>query len=379
MSGLHAQQTVPNEAPRLLVSTTADVVLGGGLVVSDGGTARVRVGEPPRPHLDVGHLLAATGLSPSDVDAVALRPGVAPGHAGSYAFSLLSNEGGFLDGDLLGLAPGGGFTVLVAEQEIAEALGVPGASLDVDAFEWAPSGELWFSLQSDLAGTHLGDVADGDLLRVEKTGAVTRAYTESEVEALVQTVTGSTQPIGDVLGLALVDGEPWVTVQSPSAFDGAVLDIGATPEIVADESALLLAGAELDGLAVLPEGGDAGTLALAPQIALPGDPMEVHVLGGTPARPMVVVAGGIAGSFATPWLGGWGALALDPTDPWLALAASGAGFPILTLDATGGAFATFALPPSSFGGTGLGGEPGWTFQLYDPIDAELWPPFRVAL
>ena len=97
----------------------------------------------------------------SDIDAFAHRPGSTPGRADSNVFSLLSNEGGFLDGDIIALAFGGGATLLVSELDIATAMGAAGANIDVDALAYDDQGRILFSLSDPV-----GSVQDGDILRI---------------------------------------------------------------------------------------------------------------------------------------------------------------------------------------------------------------------
>src|SRR5262249_25937671 len=122
-------------------------------------------------------------------------------------------------------------------------------------------GRMLFSLQNDLVGSVLGTVEDGDVLRYAN-GVVTRVLSEADVQAKFTQATGLTSAILDVLSLEFVNGEVWVTTQSPSAFDGAVLSCGATPAIVIDEAAMGLGGAEIDALALARPGDETSGFVL---------------------------------------------------------------------------------------------------------------------
>ncbi|MFT6714404.1 MAG: hypothetical protein ACJAVJ_001690, partial [Planctomycetota bacterium] len=115
-----AADMVSMEAGPWIVSTTSPIPDGAGLLDgSDAAMIRVEVGRTPRVQTSMAGWLAMTGFEPSDIDGFALRPGIqGPAHRSSMAFSLLTNEGGFRDGDILGLAQGGGATVLVSEDAL---------------------------------------------------------------------------------------------------------------------------------------------------------------------------------------------------------------------------------------------------------------------
>jgi hypothetical protein len=329
-------------------------------------------------HFAEGHWLASAGFAPTDVDALGRRPGSTPGHYGSLAFSIIANEGGVLDGDVLGLAPGGGVTVLVPESTLVTGLGASGANVDLDALDWDDGGRLLFSLQSDLSGTALGTVQDGDVLRLEADGSVSLSLAEGQVGAKLAAATGLSGSIGDVQGVTWSAGELWVAVQSPSAHDGSVLACGAQPAIVADEASLGLGGAELDALLVAVP-GDAGVrLEIRPGSGAPGAPVTAEVSGGSPGGMQLVLISGGAGWREFGVAVGFGAFALDPLDPYLATWLTGAALPLVMLDAAGAATVDVPLPPAGSEAAGFGGELGWTYQTVDAVTLEVGAPFRVT-
>ena len=359
---------------RWLVSTTSPVTATGVVDGDDASLLRVSADAPPMDDVTGATWWATAGLRPGDVDAVGLQPGVAPGHRGALAVSLLSNEGGFLDGDVLGLAPGGGLELRVAEGDLAAALGLPDASLDLDALDWDDAGRLCFSLQADLTGTLLGEVRNGDVLRLEPDGTVTRPFAEADVQAALTAATGLTGAVGDVHGLAVTGGDTWVVVQGPSAVDGTALRLGAAPLLAGDEALFGLGGAELDALVALPAAYARGSLAVDQDLASPGAAVAGTGAGFAPGAPVVVVATGGQGGVTDLGLGGFGELALDLFDPVLASPT----WPVLQADALGRFQVTLTLPPGLFGGTWQDTW-GWTFQALDLATLELTAPLRIQL
>jgi hypothetical protein len=364
----------------LWVSTSADVLApDGSTAFADEELLLIQPAAAPRAVFAGEHWLACTGFTPGDVDAAALRPGKQPGSAASLAFSLLANEGDVADGDVLGLAPGGGLEVLISEFELVTQLGVPGANIDVDAIAFDDQGRLIFSLQSDLSSTILGDVLDGDVLSYGADIGVVRLMSEVEVQAYVTAATGLTSAIGDVLGLEWVNGEIWVSVQAPSSIDGSVIACGAFPRVVLDESTAGLGGAELDALLVPGLAAAPTVLSFTPAVSAPGTTVTASIQSNAPASPQAVIVAGAAGWVGGAPAGGFGDFYVDPLDPWLATALSGPGLTVVVLDGQGAYAADLVLPAGVFGGTGFGLEAGWTFQLFDLLTLSLSAPARIAL
>lgn len=362
---------------RFFVSTTNNVApQGPAPAFNDADVIHVRAGDVPHAELQDGHWLASLGLVPGDVDGLARRPGTVPGSHGALAFSLLSNEGGFLDGDVLGIAAGGGLEVVVPEDAIATALGAPGANLDLDAIAWDDQARLHLSLRSDLAGTSLGTIQDGDVVRLENGGGSTLVLSEQDVAAKLLAATGVTSTIGDVIGMTFVGGELALAVQSPSAYDGAVLGAGSNPAVLLAEEDAGLGGAEVDALLAVGDADLLPRISFATAAAGAGDPVTVS-LQGTPGALQVVLYAGGSGYAAFPAAAGWGAWFLDGTDPWLATIFT-QGFPsVVGLDPSGSFTKTIQIP-AGVSGVGLGGEAGWSFQVLDGGSLTLSAPFRIA-
>jgi hypothetical protein len=365
------------QTPTFLVSTSGDP--GGGFAgaptLEDASLVRLRAGEAPRAWFVEGNWLAAAGLVPGDIDGLALRPGATAFSAASVVFSTLSNEGQFLDGDVLGLASGGGLEMLVAEETLVASLGLSGTTLDLDGLAFDGEGRLLYSLQSNHSSPLLGEIADGDVLRLEPSGSSTRLVTEEQVTADFQAVTGLATAVADVQGIDWVNGELWVAVQSPTSHDGGVLALGANARMVAEESALGLGGEELDGLVVIDADGTSDApLALWIDSALSTAPGVAA--GGTPHGLGLVLIAGQGGFEGAGYLGGFGAWYLDALDPLLAVQLAGGGGQFL-FDGTGRFEAATQFAPGS-GGSVAGGGTGWTLQVLDLSQLRLSPPFRVT-
>ncbi|MEM7310527.1 MAG: hypothetical protein AAF682_27880 [Planctomycetota bacterium] len=377
LAPLCAAVPLPEDAPRLLVSTSSGVPAGAGLpAVDDVDVLLVQDGAPPRHVRRQGHWLAAAGLpDPGDVDALARRPGELPGTYRALAFSLLSNVAGLLDGDVLGLADGGGVEILVPEEAIAQALGVAGASIDVDAVAWDAGGRLCLSLQSDLDGTLLGTVRNGDVLRLLPGGGVERVLTEAEVDAKASLAAGAPQTVGDVHGIEWVEGELWVAIQSPSDLDGGVLACGAAPTFVLTEAGAGLGGEELDALTLAGDADVLPTVALDPQEAPSGGTVHVE-FRGEPGGVLLVMYAGDAGFFPFGGASGFGAWYMDVADPWLNSILLQPAMPLVPLDGQGAYGIDYDLPAGTEG-IGLAGELGWSFQVIDLGSLVVSEPFRV--
>lgn len=358
-------------------STTADGMLGAsGVATDDSSILRLESGQPARIQFGPEHWFASAGFQPSDIDAMGRRPGFAAASHGGLVFSLLSNEGGFLDGDVLSIAVGGGLELVVAEGDLVLALGLPSGGIDLDALAYDGSGRLLFSLQNNHSDSVVGAIDDGDVLRLEPGGSITRVMTESEVQADVTAATGSSAAITDVLALEFVAGDVWACVQSPSANDGSVIRCGATPAIMLNEADAGMNGAELDALLFLDAGWDVGRLQLSSHSATPGDVLLADFSGGEPGALKLIFAAGASGYGDTSFWPGYGGLFVDLFDPFL-VTLFNQGAPIVALDGSGSLQRSLQLPAASMGGLGFGGEMGWTFQLLDVVTQEVSAPVRV--
>jgi hypothetical protein len=377
LSGLALAQGAP--APRFYVSTGSDVPAGGGIpAVQDGDVVLVEAGAPPSVVRSSGHWRASSGyeVGDVDVDALARRPGSVPGAAGSLAFSVLSDFSGFKDGDVLAYLEGGGLEIVVGEDALTVALGLPASSIDVDALAWDASARLCFSLQNDAPGTTLGDVLDGDILRLETSGLVTRLMTEQDVENKLFQATGSTAAVGDVIGLDLFGASIYVVIQSPSAYDGGVIDCGPAPALVLAEADAGLGGVELDALALVTDADLLPNVRVEPSEAPVGSTVHVE-FRGEPGQGLLVLYAGAAGH--VPFFGpGFGAWYVDAADPWLNSIFTGPTLPLVPLDATGFYGIDYTLP-IGVEGMGIDGNFGWTFQTMALSTLELSEPFRLEL
>jgi len=358
-----------------VVSTSADLAPSGGLGAVDDGDLVAVGGGPPTLQFTANHWLAQVGFQPTDVDAFARLESFSPGHARSFVFSLQANQAGWLDGDVLTFTTGGGVQILYSEDMILAGLGLSGGNVDVDACDLDDQGRLVFSLQSDATGTLLGTVEDGDVLRLEFDGSVSLLASEAAVQTSFSVATGLGDAVGDVLGLACVNGEIWVVVQSPSSHDGGILALGTGARIVAKESDLGLGGAELDALSLLRPGDELASVTASATQAAPGD--TVHfTFTGPPGEVFLVVKAGTAGFLSYPGFSGFGGFYVDPTDPWLTSVITSPAGSVIVLDGTGRFEIDYALPPGPLYGLGLDGTEGWTLQLLSAA-GEVSAPIRI--
>ncbi len=371
--------SVAAQTPRVVVSTSDDVATAAGIPfpVGDGDLVTVQAGQPVAPFFAGGHFQATCGFIPGDVDAFTRLPGSRPGSAGSIVFSLLSNEGGFLDGDILVLANGGGASLLVSELDLATALGASGTSIDVDALTYDGQGRILFSLTDNLLSSTLGTVLDGDILRLEPgLAGVTHMLVEAEIQARFTLATGLTDAILDLQALEWANGELWVAVQSPSRHDGSILAIEGTPHVVFDENDMGLAGAEVDALGDLRPGDEIPVCRISPDFALPGDVVHIETRG-RPGAVLVVFMAGRSGFLNVARFPGFGGLYLDRLDPWLNALLAAHRLPLVVLDGAGKLSGDWRLPPGTEFGIGPAGELGWSFQLMDFVTKEFSAPIRV--
>lgn len=386
LCALWTGSALASEPGRWMVSTTGTVPSSPEtdhlMDPDDASLFQVTAGVSSHAYATRGNWFAMAGFVPGDIDGVAFRStGSLAGHRTGLLFSLLSNEAGFDDGDVLGLALGGAVERVIAEADIAMAMGVPDAALDLDGFDLDAEGRLVFSLQADVAGTMLGDVSRGDVLRMEGPGAISRLFTLDEVQFALDMAAAnaglSSGALGDVHGVA-VDGEDvYVVVQSPSALDGAVVRLGLVPAIVADEAAMGLGGAELDALAIVPDAFDVGAIALDQHTTIPGTMVHGEGHGFAPGAPVALMMVGHPGGGYDTGLPGFGDLLVDPNDGFWT-AAFPMGYPIEMADNMGSFQVNFGLPAGSQGAA-WAGTSGWSFQALDLSTLALTAPFRVQV
>ncbi len=319
--------------PVALASTSGDSRLPQDPIVHDEAWIRRQEGPPGAAVWLSQHGLMALlgdldgdGLfeAPGDIDALAWSPrggGLGPAPP-DFLFSTVSTTPAYADGDLLGFAGAQGLRIVIPEAEFVNLLQPASGSFDLDAAAFQGD-ELWFSVTSDLTGTILGDVADGDILAWDRlAGTVRVAWTEADVQAMVDQATGGGGSVGDVLALSFYPptGELAFTVQSPSAHDATVFGTGNGGRILPgfeEPDWDFQQATELDALAFVP-GGIPQPPVMATDVPFYGQGVPVRFTGrhGTPGA---IVEGYLAGA---PGLDdrpgeGIGAFYLDLQDPFL--------------------------------------------------------------
>ncbi len=245
-----------------------------------------------------------------------------------FAFSMVSDLGAFSDGDLLRFSEGGGLEVLVAEAEFLALLQPASGSFDLDGVSRPPGvDEIWFSVTSDLVGTVVGDVADGDVLVWDRaSGNLTVAFTEAEVQLQVDQAVGASNPVGDVLAMSHLPGSGLlgIVVQSPSSLDGSVVVLDpagvAPPQLLAgweEGDWAFQQSTEIDALAFV-DGGvpQPPVLDLDLDRYQPGETARFKLRHGEPGSTVHGYRAVRTGFELQPG-DGIGFLFLDRTDPWL--------------------------------------------------------------
>lgn len=168
---------------------------------------------------------------PTDIDALAYRPrrlGKRSADISDLLFSFLSNEGPYLDGDILQLVEGQGIEVIITEAELVGALQLTSGAFDIDALAIDPQGGYLLSASSDHQTGALGWLEDGAVWRFDPVGSsVSLLYSEAQVQTMVDSALGGTGPFGDLLSLAHTPdtGELVFTVQSPSSADATLIGV----------------------------------------------------------------------------------------------------------------------------------------------------------
>lgn len=315
-------------AQELLISLSDPATLAGQ-AVGDSEILRLSAGGPAKPCLNAATLRAYFGDrngdgtfdDPNDIDAIDFVD--APGQAVpcGLTFSLLADQSGFKDGDVLHFDPvgPGNVSVVVSEAFLVQALEVVDGNIDVDALAFADDGTMYFSLAEDeLLGLAQVVMQDDDVA-VLPPGAVKALpfLTGTVFESAVAHALGKNVAIGDLRGIEIDGGDLLFQIQSPSDQDASVFST--------KNGGMLVAGFEESKLGFA-ENVEADALAYAPAQAFPvvtatpakptsGATTTLTIRGLTPAKPFVVLAaqtfapGGISAV-----LPGFGALVLDPGD-----------------------------------------------------------------
>ncbi len=342
----------------MLVSLSTDSELAGAPVRdqelvrhADGGTARVTW--PSETLALISGDLSGNGSAEvfGDVDALHESVGGATAVDGLY-LSLLSNEDGFLDGDVLRATPAG-FVVHRSEAEFEALIGSLDGEIDVDAFQLDDDGTMLFSLAENeesslLSGDAVGWVADGDIL-IWAPGDPQAAilFTESQVDDMVSAALGASTTMGDVKGLARdpQSGAVLFSVQSPSNHDASVFSTAGGGALVAGQTEADFGfgtNAELDALTVARSSYRSLTVSSGQPQA--GETLTIELAGAAPGEVWIILAA--LDWEAAPVLGldGWGGLVLSPDVLFSIMLGSAANLAVVT-DGTGAATFTDDLGP----------------------------------
>ncbi len=202
----------------LLFSTSGDAQLPGR-TADDGEVSRFVPGQTPHVLFNASGLETLLGEVPGDIDGLHFEGPGRPSYR-NLQFSLLSNQLGFKDGDILALDSAGQIVLVRDEDSIATALGISGSNIDVDGFTYNESGELLVTIDGNV-----GTIQDGDVYRLPAGAPAVLVYTEDQVRLFVETALGTpVTSIGDTLGLAWDPTSRSLAfcVQSPSSDDATV-------------------------------------------------------------------------------------------------------------------------------------------------------------
>ena len=325
-------------------------------------------------------LLTGDGGAPkypafNDIDALHDAGAGPTADAGLY-FSLVTDEAGFLDGDVIRAGPGGA-AVFRGEADFVGATGALDGNVDIDAFQLDSDGSLLFSFadnegSSFLSGDVPGQVADGDILYWLAGSPVANILlTESQVDAIVSAALGTSTKVTDVTGLARDPGTGAIlfSVQSPTPNDASVFDeLGHLVAGHAEADFGFGGSPELDALSVARSRFPALRASKgAPQ---PGEMVTLSIVEAVPGSLLACFA---AFDLAPggPEAPGWGGLALEP-DGLFAATWAMSGLFLGVADGAGAASADFEVPaglaPTDFVLQPL--EVGLSLRLGNPLVLE---------
>lgn len=321
---------------------------------------------------------------PNDIDALAILPTEHGKPAiGAVVFSLLTDQNGIKDGDVVRFDPSDpvdGLEVLFPESYFVAALAAGDGNIDIDAIAFAPDGSLWFSLAEDEALGPNSVVVQDETIFTIAPGATTAtvAYSAAQIEAIAKNALGITTAIADVLALEFAGNDLLFTVQSPTAHDATILSTanGGSIHLGATEASFGFgADVECDALALAPTAVFA-SLDVEPNVAAPGANVAVVLDGLTPNQPAVLVLSGTIAVNGAGWIApGFGALVASPFDP---IFLAGVGYsPALVGIADGLGILQYSGVTPFAGATGLDlaiqGHDGATARFSAPVALEIQP------
>ncbi len=248
------------------VSTSSDAQISGLVIADEEVLTRnmqgmMYVSVPTEASSAMVGELTTSGLHHVFGDVDALHEGGGYPVGSELFLSLVSNEAGYLDGDVLRGTPASGFSVFLGEADFVMACGLTDGNADIDAFHKDGDGSVFFSFAEDedssfLSGDTPGVVADGDILKWNPfLGSADVFHRESEVGAFVSQALGSATSIGDVKGVARnpLTGALLFTVQSPSSHDASIFTDAGGGELMegyAEASWGFSSATEFDALSV---------------------------------------------------------------------------------------------------------------------------------
>ncbi|MFH0944755.1 MAG: hypothetical protein V2A76_06115 [Planctomycetota bacterium] len=261
---------------------------------------------------------------PEGLDALELVSTAAgePMTAGLY-FSLVSDQGTLLDGDIVRFnpaPPGGGVVIAFAEAFLVSCVAADDGNIDVDAMAFRPDGSLLFSLGEDESTGAGSVVVEDDAVWILPSGAThaTVLYSGATINSWVESALGAPASIGDLKALEWYQGELLFTVQSPSADDATIFSSAGGGTVFGGFSEAnlgFLNAVEADALALFEE-EPFPSLALDVSRAAEGDPILVEMAGLTPQQPFLILAAyAPLASGSSISLPGFGVVTMDPLDP----------------------------------------------------------------
>lgn len=321
---------------------------------------------------------------PNDIDALAILP-IVPGTPaiGSVVFSLLTDQNGIKDGDVVRFDPADpidGLEVLFTEAFFVSAIAASDGNIDIDALAFGPDGSVWFSLAEDEATGPNSVVLQDETIFAIAPGATTAivAFSALQIETIAKNALGITTAIADVLCLEFDGGNLLFTVQSPTAHDATVLSTenGGTIHQGASEASFAFgADVECDALALAPTALFA-SLDAEPSVAAPGGALALALDGLTPNSPAVLVLSGVFAMNGAGWTApGFGALVASPFDPIFLSCVANAPALVGIADGLGILHYTGVAPVAGVSGLDLAvqGYDGVTGRFSAPIALELLP------